>query len=111
MIIAITSTGKTLKDPVDSHFGRAQYIILYNTEEANFQCYDNNLNSSANQGAGIQTAQNIIELGTMVVITSNCGPKALKVLVSGGIKTFICSGKTVEKAIQLYTENKLAKLD
>ncbi|MFW5871666.1 MAG: NifB/NifX family molybdenum-iron cluster-binding protein [bacterium] len=110
MILAITSMGKDLKSGIDQRFGRAKYIILYNTDDSSFECHDNNLNLNAPQGAGIQTAQNIVDEGANVVITGNLGPKAFIVLNTANVKTFWSKDVTVEDAIQSYMNNELQEL-
>lgn len=110
MIIAITSMGKDLKSGVDQRFGRAKYIILYNTEDSTFECHDNNLNFNAPQGAGIQTAQNIVDKGANIIITGNLGPKAFMVLSAANVNAFGSKDSTVEEAINSYKNNKLTEL-
>lgn len=110
MILAITSTGKDLTSGIDQRFGRAKYIILYNTDDSSFECHDNNLNLNAPQGAGIQTAQNIVDKGANVVITGNLGPKAFMVLNTANVKAFGSKDATVNDAIQSYKNNKLTEL-
>jgi len=73
---------------MDARFGRAKFIMIYDTSDLSFKVHDNNVNLNAAQGAGIQTAQNIVELGATVLITGNCGPKAFKVLEAGGVKIY-----------------------
>ncbi|OFZ23414.1 MAG: hypothetical protein A2202_05840 [Bdellovibrionales bacterium RIFOXYA1_FULL_36_14] len=110
MLIAITSTGKEINSQMDARFGRAKFIIIYDSDNLSFTAHDNNLNLNANQGAGIQTAQNIIELGATVLITGNCGPKAFRVLEVGGIKIFTAPNLKINDAIKMYQENKLTEL-
>jgi len=110
MILAITSTGKDLKSGMDQRFGRAKYIIIYNSDDSSFECHDNNLNLNAAQGAGIQTAQNVVDKGANVVITGNLGPKAFRVLNTASIKAFGSKDSTVEEAIKSYNNNKLIEL-
>ncbi len=110
MLIAITSTGKELKSQMDSRFGRTKYIVIYNTDDSTFEAQDNSLNLNATQGAGIQTAQNVVELNAEILITGNCGPKAFLVLDAAKVKVFASSNTTVEEAIQAYLDNKLKEL-
>jgi len=110
MLIAITSTGTSLDAKVDVRFGRAKFIILYNSDHSLFSVHDNNLNLNAPQGAGIQTAQNILNLEATVLITGNCGPKAFKVLTAGDIKIFSSPSTDVSQAISAYQNNQLNEL-
>lgn len=110
MIIAITSTGRDVDSQMDARFGRAKYIMIYDTDNQSFKAHDNNVNLNAAQGAGIQTAQNIIEFGAVVLLTGNCGPKAFKVLEAGGVKTYTAPNSKLSDAIKMYQENKLSLL-
>ena len=111
MIIAITSSGKKLTSQVDVRFGRAKYFILYNTNDLSVNVYENNQNLSALQGAGIQSAQNVVELNAEILITGNCGPKAFEILNLADIKIFITRDCSVQDALDLYLANQLAQLN
>ncbi len=110
MLIAITSTGKELNSRMDSRFGRAKYIIVYNTEDSSFKTNDNSENLNASQGAGVQAAQSVVDLDVECLITGNCGPKAFRVLNAGEVKIFTSSNQTVEDAIKLLLDQKLEEL-
>ena len=109
-MLAITSTGKDLKSGMDQRFGRTRFIIFYNTNNSSFECFDNNLNLNAPQGAGIQTAQNIVDKEAEVVITGNLGPKAFRVLNAANIKAFFSTDMSVADAIESYQNNQLKEL-
>ena len=110
MLIAITATGQNLNSQVDARFGRAKFIIIYNSEDKSYQTHDNNLNLNAAQGAGIQTAQNVVNLGANILITGNCGPKAFRVLDAGNVKIYVSTSLSINDAIKSYEENKLNQL-
>ena len=74
MIIAVTARGKSEQDMVDTRFGRAKFIVLYDDQKDIFEVIDNQVNLEAAQGAGIQTAQRIVDQEVDLVITGNCGP-------------------------------------
>jgi len=107
MKIAITARGKDLTSPVDERFGRAEFFIIYDTETGEFQAIDNTPNLQAMQGAGVQSAQKIIELGADVLLTGHCGPKAFQVLNAGGVKVCIGATGTVKEAIDAYLRGEL----
>lgn len=109
-MIAITSIDGTIEGGLDERFGRAKKIILYDPEKQNINVIDNKLNMSASQGAGIQTAQNIIDAGVKVVISGHLGPNAFRVLNAAGIEAFAASNITVKDAIEAYRNGKLIKL-
>jgi predicted Fe-Mo cluster-binding NifX family protein len=108
MKIAITSSGTELNSPLDPRFGRAAKFIMYDTETKSLQVIDNAQNLNAAQGAGIQSAQNVIRAGAEAVITGHCGPKAYRVLKEGGVPIYNSDTKTVAEALELFTAGKLA---
>ncbi|MFC1726694.1 NifB/NifX family molybdenum-iron cluster-binding protein [candidate division KSB1 bacterium] len=110
MKIVVTSTGETLDSEVDARFGRTKKFILYDTESENFSVIDNEQNLELASGAGIQTANNIINAGAETVITPNCGPKAFKALNAAGIKIFICEEKKVNDVINDFIFGKLEEI-
>jgi len=107
MKIIITSQGNELSSEIDLRFGRAKWLILFDTETDTFEAHDNNLNLNASQGAGIQTGRNIAELGADGVITGNVGPNAFKTLSAANIKVYLAEKLTVEQAIEAYKDGKL----
>jgi predicted Fe-Mo cluster-binding NifX family protein len=111
MIIAVSASGKTLDAQVDPRFGRAAFFIAVDTETGILQAYENTQNLNAAQGAGIQSAETVCRLGTEVVITGNCGPKAFKVLSSAGIQVVVGAQGTVAKAIEAFKSGALAPTD
>ncbi|HON86522.1 MAG TPA: DUF134 domain-containing protein [Syntrophorhabdaceae bacterium] len=110
MKIAITSTDGTMEGMVDERFGRCKKFIVYDTETKTHTVIDNSLNMGAAQGAGIQTAQNIINSGAKIVISGHLGPNAYRVLNSAGIDIYTASNMTVIQAIAAYEQGKLNKL-
>jgi len=93
MKIAVTAQGKELDSQIDQRFGRAKWIIVVDSETGDFAAHDNVVNLNAVQGAGIQTGQNIANLGVEAVITGNVGPNAFKTLNAANVKI-----KEVEQA-------------
>lgn len=111
MRIAITSQGKELSGEVDLRFGRAKYLLIFDTETGDFEVHDNELNLNALQGAGIQTGQNIANLDVEAVITGNVGPNAFKTLNAADIKIFLSEKQTVQNSINLLKDGKLKQVD
>lgn len=109
MKIALTTSGNDMKAPLDSRFGRAPKFLIYDLETNTFEVADNEQNSNAPQGAGIQSAQNIARLGVKALITGYCGPKAFKVLKAAGIKIYNSNAATVLDALDQYRNNKLSE--
>jgi predicted Fe-Mo cluster-binding NifX family protein/predicted DNA-binding protein (UPF0251 family) len=110
MKIAITSADGTLEGMVDERFGRSRKLIIYDREEKNFTVIDNAVNMGAAQGAGIQSAQNVINSGAKAVVSGHLGPNAFRVLQAAGVEVYVASNMTAAQAIQAYEQGKLAKL-
>jgi len=111
MKIAITAQDKELSSEIDLRFGRAKWLIVADTETGDFQAHDNVVNLNAVQGAGIQTGQNIANLGVEAVITGNVGPNAFKTLNAANIKIFLAEKQTVQDAIDSFKAGKLKEVD
>ena len=110
-IIAICSTGAEQDSMVDERFGRCPYVQLWD-EENGFQQALSNDNRDQGHGAGIGTAQIILQQRAGVIITNRIGPKGFAVLKKAGVELYECSGQvTVEEALQLYKAKKLKKLE
>jgi predicted Fe-Mo cluster-binding NifX family protein len=110
MKIVVTSTGNSLESEVDQRFGRAPYFIVYDIDEDAFSVIDNKQNIETASGAGIQSAQNIINSGAQTVITPNCGPKAFRVLSTAGIKVFSCKNGIIKDIIEDFKNGKLSEI-
>jgi predicted Fe-Mo cluster-binding NifX family protein len=109
--IAITTEGKELSSEIDLRFGRAKFLLVVDTESSDFVVHDNQLNLNAVQGAGIQTGQNIANLGVEAVITGNVGPNAFKTLNAAGVKIFLAEKQTVAKAVESFKAGNLKEVD
>ena len=107
MKVAVTSQGPDMASEIDPRFGRAQYFIVVNTETAEFVVHDNAQNLNAAQGAGVQAAQNVIELDVEAVLTGNVGPKAFAILRAGDIKIYIGATGSVKNALSQFQADQL----
>jgi len=93
MKVAITAQGPEQTSAVDTRFGRAKWIIVVDTQTGQSQVHDNQVNLNAVQGAGIQTGQNVANLGVDAVVTGNVGPNAFKTLAAAQVRVFLASGE------------------
>lgn len=107
MTIAITSLGETVESPVDQRFGRARFFVLYELQNGEWCVHGNRQNLEAAQGAGIQAAQRVAELGAEAVITGHCGPKAFATLQAAGIDIYQGASGSVREAIDAYRSGSL----
>ena len=92
--VAISSAGMTLDDEVDPHFGRCECFLVVEGDEVTVI---ENSAHTAREGAGIRSAQLMIDQGITDVITGSVGPKAFQVLRDAGIRIYTgCSGKIMD---------------
>ena len=109
MKMAVTSQGTDLGSRVDPSFGRAKYFVLVDTETGELSAHDNQQNLNAPQGAGIQAARNVAQLGAEAVITGNIGPKAFATLQAGGVEIHIGADGSVGDAIKQFQDGRLER--
>ncbi|BAL80410.1 NifB/NifX family molybdenum-iron cluster-binding protein [Caldisericum exile] len=83
MIIAITSSGNTLDSMVDPRFGRCPYFII--GDPMQFKAIDNS-GAGRQGGAGVNTAQFLIDEGVQILVSGNAGPNAEQALKSSVIR-------------------------
>ena len=107
MKIAITAMGDNLDSEVDPRFGRARYFIVADDKTGDYKALSNTQNLNAAQGAGIQSAQNVIDAGCVVVISGHFGPKAFAVLGAAGVKAISGASGKVRDAIEQFKQGKL----
>jgi len=107
MKIAISSQGEKLDSPIDPRFGRARYLIFYDTDNDSWEALDNQQNMQAAHGAGVQTAQSVANRKVEMVISGNFGPKAGQILGAAGIKTATWADGTVNEAVEKVKNNQL----
>ena len=107
MKIAISSAGNTLDDQLDLRFGRAAMFIIYDLDHETFTVIDNTQNLNAVQGAGIQSAQHVVNSGAQALVTGHTGPKAYKVIEASKIPVYLAVGGTVREAIAFFRNGTL----
>lgn len=101
MKVAITSTGKTLDDPVDLRFGRCSYFLIVDLDTLEVECLEN-AGQSVGGGAGIQSAQKMADKDVKTVLTGNCGPNAYRTLDAAGIEVVVGVSGIIREAIERY---------
>ncbi len=107
MKIAISAQGNSMDSQIDPRFGRARYFVIYESDTSTFSIMDNIQNLNAAQGAGIQTAQNVLNTQADCIITGHCGPKAFRVLSNSKVKLYLKENGTVKEAIDDLLDEKL----
>jgi predicted Fe-Mo cluster-binding NifX family protein len=108
MRIAISVSGKDLSSDIDPRFGRSKGFLLVDDKTEGCE-YLANPNIDASGGAGIQTAQMVVDRGAEVVITGNVGPNAYRVLETAGVKVFTGASGRAEEALADYRLGKLRR--
>ena len=104
--ICITSQGDSLDSLVDPRFGRCQYFIKVDLETLKFEAILNpNIESSG--GAGIQSAQLIVDSGVSAVLSGNIGHNAFKVLKAAGLNNVTGEAHNGKEAIKKYVNGEL----
>jgi len=106
MRIAVTAEGNDLDAQIDSRFGRAPKFLIVDTETMRFDAVANTQSLDLAQGAGIQSAQNVLVHKPEVLLTGNCGPKAFRVLKAAGIRVVIGVKGRIADAIHDYMNGK-----
>jgi predicted Fe-Mo cluster-binding NifX family protein len=107
MKVAVTSQGPDAASEVDPRFGRTRFFIVVDTDTGAFATHDNAQNLNTVQGAGIQAAQNVVNLGVSAVITGNVGPKAFTTLQAGNVKAYIGATGSVRDAVEQLESGRL----
>lgn len=107
MRLAITSTGPSLDDALDEHFGRARYILIVDAETGAVETLDNHANFNAAQGAGVNAAQSVAGRGAGWVLTGHAGPKAFAALQRAGIQVAAVSGGSCREALERFRRGEL----
>ncbi len=108
MRVAVTATGPTAESNVDPRFGRCAYFILADTEKRNEIEAIANPNAQAGGGAGITSAQLVVDHDVTCVLTGNCGPKAYRVLAEADVDVIVgCTG-TVKETLEKYRNGELS---
>jgi predicted Fe-Mo cluster-binding NifX family protein len=97
--------------PLDPRFGRAKFFMIYDDKKETWDGIDNIQNLEAAQGAGIQSAANIVNAECNAVISGHCGPKAFAALNKAGVAVYTLTGGTVNEAIAMFKQGKLHKLE
>ncbi len=109
MKVAVSSSGKDMNSRVDQRFGRAPFFVVVETESGEFTVHDNTQNLNALQGAGIQSAKNVVEMGAQAVLTGNMGPKAFSTLQVAGVSVYTGISGTIKDALETFKVGTLEK--
>ena len=107
MKLIVTMQRPDLDSSMDPRFGRARYFLLVDTETDEMTVHDNHQNLNAAQGAGIQAAQVVTQLGAQAVLTGHVGPKAFATLQAGQVAIYSGVTGTVRQALERWRSGHL----
>ncbi|MHB8963963.1 MAG: NifB/NifX family molybdenum-iron cluster-binding protein [Saccharofermentanales bacterium] len=110
MRIAIPAKADHLDSAICESFGRAPYILLYNTVTKESEFLDNSAVASQG-GAGIRVAQVIADHGTKALLTPRCGENAEKLLRRAEVLVYQSIPGTVRQNIEAFESDKLVLLN
>ncbi len=82
--ICITSQGNSLDSQADSRFGRCEYFVIFDLENSDYEAIENPYREFPH-GAGVKSAQFIVEKGIKALLTGDVGPNAQEILQKGGV--------------------------
>jgi predicted Fe-Mo cluster-binding NifX family protein len=112
MKYAISVREESLDAKIDTRFGRAQMFALYDSKTGECTWHPNTQNYQAAQGAGIQTAQNVVNLGAEAIISGHCGPKAYMVLKAAGVHIYSIEGShSIKEAVQMIESGEIKAME
>ena len=98
------------KKDVCVSFGRTPYFLFCDTETGKSEV-DINPAADAEGGAGLKSAQFVVDHEPDVLITVRCGENAAEVLLAADMKIYKAQGTDAEENIKLLQEGKLDILD
>lgn len=110
MKLAFSARGPALSSELDPRFGRASYFVVVNSESGELSAHDNSQNVRAARGAGVQVAQEIVNLGVAGVLTGSITPNAASVLQAGNVKVYRQTWGTVRDGIEQFKLGRLKEL-
>ncbi len=107
MRLAITAKGKDLSAELDPRFGRAAYILFYDTDTKALEVVDNSAAAGQAHGAGVQAAREVIDRKADALLTPHCGPSAFEAMKAAKVKVFDGLSGTVGEAIERFLAGEL----
>ncbi len=106
-IVFPASTNRESKSLLSTRFGRASYMTIY--ENGVWHTVANSALKAVG-GAGVQSAQFVINQKADVLIAQNIGPKAWQILSLGDIEVYEGITDSLENNLKAYQEGMLKKI-
>jgi predicted Fe-Mo cluster-binding NifX family protein len=107
MIICVPSDGQTIDSHVDPKFGRAQFLLIIDTDTMDCKAISNDGVTSSG-GAGIAAAKITADSGAEALLTGNCGPNAHRILNTANIQVFTGLSGIVKEAVDIFKTGTLS---
>lgn len=110
MRIVIPANGTDLDAATSPVFGRCVAFIFVDPETMEFEAMPNPA-LDAPGGAGVQSAQIVLQRGVQAVVAPSLGPNAFRVIAAAGIPIYVLQGATVREAAEAFKAGRLARLE
>ena len=110
MKIAIPIDDKSMETSVCSSFGRTPYFLIYDTESKESVYLDNSAAAASQGGAGIKTAQTIVDNKVNALLTPRCGENAAEVLKAANVKLYKTVDASVVNNIKAFNDGQISLL-
>ncbi len=101
MKIAIAASGKDLDARVDPRFGRAPYFLIVETPGMSLEALANP-HASRPAGAGVASAEMLVEKGVEAVVAGVCGPNSFDTLSAAGVQVVTGVSGTAGEAVGYF---------
>lgn len=105
MIITIAADKNNLESNVAKRFGHAEYYLLYNSENGQ---YESMINTDHDHTHSV--LYTLLDKGSNVFIVGNVGPHAFDIIKNKNTKVFLARRMAVKEALDKYAAGELAEL-
>ena len=110
MKIALTLLKNDINGPIESSFGRAAYLAVYD-DQTDKVVYLANTARYQQGGAGVSSAQMVIDQNVEVAIIPQCGEKAYRALNAAHIQLYQATLATGKANLDAYKKGELPRLN
>lgn len=94
---------------MSASFGRSPYYYIVD-DDLGEAYFITNTASQAQGGAGVASAQLLVDEGIDVLLTPRCGEKAMAVLVEAGILLYECHDEDATNGVDCFKQDRLKLL-
>ncbi|UCG03748.1 MAG: NifB/NifX family molybdenum-iron cluster-binding protein [Candidatus Heimdallarchaeota archaeon] len=109
-IIGIPSNSGDISNPLANTFERCNFFIIVESKRPEVIRTFLNCAQTAARGAGIQTAQSLVDQHVKAVITLQIGLDAFYILQEKGIRIYIGIMGTIKENIETFNQRRLIEL-